>query len=567
MKNIPRRRFLKDAGAVALGFSGLHLFVCRSELASELKNPQDTGFGDLIPDPNRILDLPAGFEYQVLSRGGDTMDDGLFVPGKHDGMAAFAAPGGKILLVRNHELEPDEVNIGAFGPGNALLGQVDPNLFYDAGSSNRPALGGTTTLLYDPESRELQAQFLSLVGTVRNCAGGPTPWNSWITCEEAVQRAGGNFQKDHGFNFEVPATADSGLVQPVPLRAMGRFRHEAVAVHPDTGIVFQTEDRDDGLIYRFIPEMPGNLAAGGRLQALRLRSIFGADTRNWSSRLIRPGEPLEVEWLDLNDVESPGDLLRSQGFARGAAKFARGEGMWYGLGGIYFACTSGGANRTGQIWRYYPSPDEGTSGESDQPGRLELFIEPNSSNLLENADNVTVAPWGDLIICEDGPGTQFLIGVTPEGTTYRFARNALNVSEFAGATFAPDGKTFFVNIFSPGMTLAVTGPWANPTSVPDQSSVKSSIMNSQLHKNYPNPFNLETRIPVRLGAEAAVTLDIYDVTGGLVRRLDLGVLHPGEHMAAWDGLDFTGQAAPSGVYFIQMRAGQFTALQKAVLQK
>ena len=133
--------------------------------------------------------------------------------------------------------------------------------------------------------------------------------------------------------------------------------------------------------------------------------------------------------------------------------------MWYGRGAVYFVCTSGGRAKKGQIWRYLPSPHEGTPEEARDPGTLELFVEPNDGGLIDNADNLTVAPWGDLILCEDGGGEQFVVGVTPRGGIYKFGRNAQSDSEFAGATFSPDGSTLFVNIQSPGLTLAITGPW------------------------------------------------------------------------------------------------------------
>ena len=79
--------------------------------------------------------------------------------------------------------------------------------------------------------------------------------------------------------------------------------------------------------------------------------------------------------------------------------------------------------------------------------------------VLDYPDNLTLSPFGDLIVCEDGRGEQFLIGITPEGKYYKFARNALNNSEFAGVCFAPDGRTMFVNIYHPGMTLAIWGEW------------------------------------------------------------------------------------------------------------
>ena len=160
----------------------------------------------------------------------------------------------------------------------------------------------------------------------------------------------------------------------------------------------------------------------------------------------------------MEDIESPEDDLRQSGFYAGCcARFARGEGIWTGKDGIYFACTDGGVKRKGQIWRYVPSPAEGSPGETKQPGTLELFIEPNDGALVEGCDNVTMAPWGDLIVCEDGNSPQFLVGVRPDGSTYKLGRTT--ISELAGACFSPDGSTLFVYIQTPGMTLAITGPW------------------------------------------------------------------------------------------------------------
>jgi secreted PhoX family phosphatase len=421
-------------------------------------------YGDLIPDPNRLIDLPEGFIYRVISRTGEMMDDGLLVPGAHDGMAAFQGDNGKTILVRNHELESNDIGIGPFGDQNRRLFKVDPQRLFDPGHGRFPCLGGTTTLVYDTKAGRLERHFLSLAGTVRNCAGGLTPWNSWITCEETTEKAGDTFGQDHGYNFEVPASLDLHPIRPVALEAMGRFRHEAVAVDPATGIVYETEDREDGLFYRFLPSQRHRLASGGRLQAAKLRDLKSADTRNYLTEAFPIGTRTTVYWLDLEDVGSPRDDLRYQGFSRGAARFSRGEGIWQGHGAMYFACTDGGVKRKGQIWRYRPSPYEGTKQEEKQPGELELFIEPNDGNLVENADNLTVAPWGDLIICEDGPGDNYLVGVTPMGELYKFARNAMNTSELAGAVFSPDQSTLFVNIQRPGLTLAITGPWLKPKS-------------------------------------------------------------------------------------------------------
>jgi len=241
---------------------------------------------------------------------------------------------------------------------------------------------------------------------------------------------------------------------------MGRFVHEAVAVDPRTGIVYQTEDREDGLIYRYLPTKRGDLHAGGRLQALAL--VSGAhDARNWPGEEphLQVGEKHAVKWIDLDDVDAPNDDLRTRGFALGACRFARCEGMWMGEREVYFVSTDGGRKQIGQVFRYAPSAHEGTAKESAAPGKLELFIEPNDPERVRNPDNVTIAPWGDVILCEDTGGSDArLVGVTPEGALYTFA-HARMPGEFAGATFAPDGSTLFVNIQQSGVTLAITGPW------------------------------------------------------------------------------------------------------------
>ena len=453
-EELSRRDCLKLAGAVTLGFIGLRMSAMHQGRPAQLG-----GYGPLVRDPKGRMDLPAGFSYRILSEKGQRMDDGLILPGAPDGMCALPLAGGLVALVRNHELSPGG---GAFGERGELLKAFDKRKLYDAGDGTKICAGGTTTLVYDPASESVVRQYLSLAGTTRNCAGGPTPWGSWITCEENVDRAGKNgkkdrqylCQRDHGYCFDVPVDAEEP-VDPVPLTAMGRFNHEAVAVDPKTGIVYLTEDRGNGLFYRFIPKTPGKLADGGVLQALVVTGKPQCDTRNWGTVNVPVGEELGAEWLTLDNVEAPEDDLRKRGFEAGAAVFARGEGIWYGDDGIYFACTSGGMSQDGQIFRYVPGPDEsGTRG-----GTVSLFIEPNDGELIKNGDNLTVSPWGDLVVCEDRSGDVVrLVGVTPDGACYTFAHSHMR-SEFAGACFSPDGKTLFVNSQGPGITFAITGPW------------------------------------------------------------------------------------------------------------
>lgn len=426
-----RRHFLT---ATSTAFAALLVNSRVSGKEAPASNFSDPSYGPLVPDPAGVLDLPKGFSYRVLSRLGDVMSDGNKVPNNADGMGCFALPGNRIALVRNHELTASQ------DPGGSPTG-------YDYRDTGTVLPGGTTTLILDARTLKLQRQFRSLAGTIRNCAGGITPWGSWLTCEEDVTRAGQRVAKDHGWVFEVPANAE-GPVDPVPLKAMGRFYHEAAAVDPGTGIVYLTEDREDGLLYRFVPRVPGKLAEGGQLQALVIDAL--PDTRNRGTQAFAPGSWQKVRWMDMDEVESPADDLRKRGAARGATLFARGEGIHMGKDELYFCCTSGGSAKLGQIFRLRPAKDE-----------LQLFFESTSTEQFNYGDNLVVAPNGHLVVCED-QYTQVvdnhLRGISPAGEAYKLGRLHLQ-TELAGACFSPDGKTMFVNVFNPAMTLAITGPW------------------------------------------------------------------------------------------------------------
>ncbi len=444
-----RRTFLVRAAQAALAAPALQaLGACAT--------PPKIGFG-LKPDPKAVLDLPEGFTYTAISRTGDLMSDGLFEPGSHDGMAAFPIEGDRerCVLVRNHEIGPSRKENGAFGADFAKAAALNPAMFFDRAADGRPLLGGTTTLVFNLRTQKVERSFLSLAGTATNCAGGPTPWGSWLTCEETQETPGANVGKPHGYVFEVPAAA-RGLVAPVPLTAMGRFRHEAAAVDPDTGVVYQTEDDSEGLFYRFLPQERGALARGGVLQALAIEGQPGVDTRNWGSGpAFEAGARLRVRWIDVRDVTAPEGDLRQRGRTQGAAIFARGEGLCVaienGRPAFYFACTSGGAAKRGQVWKL--TPDAG--GDT-----LSLFVESAGGAHFDMVDNIVAAPWGDLLLSEDGGGENYVRGVTPAGAVYAIARNALNDSEICGPCFSPDGSTLFFNVQNPGITYAVTGPWA-----------------------------------------------------------------------------------------------------------
>lgn len=448
---LSRRDLLRAAASLpGLGaLRGLALLTVAGQgcRAADRGPPVPGSYGGLISKPaantgETLLELPEGFEYTVFGRTGEPMSDGRPTPAAHDGMAAFQV-GGELRLVRNHEVR------GPVGPGRSIApgpASYDPN-----------APGGTTTLIVNPGTRTLERSFVSLSGSSTNCAGGPTPWGggSWITCEETTRGPADGHTVPHGYCFEVPAAAN-GPVTPVPLRAMGRFVHEAIAVDPATGAVYLTEDQLEAGLYRFLPTRPGELAAGGRLQMLAVRDRPRYDTRTGQRRL----EELPVTWVDIpdpdpRDAEASSAAVRLQGTERGGAAFARLEGAWYGNERIYVNATSGGDRGLGQVWEYRPAADGGL---------LRLLFESSAPELLRSPDNICVSPRpeGGLVLCEDGSGVQHLRGLTRDGVIFDFARNAVpghQDSEFAGATFSPDGQTLFVNIQSPGLTLAIWGDW------------------------------------------------------------------------------------------------------------
>ncbi len=450
-----RRTFLKALSALALPAAGV---TARAASVNDAR---------LVADPGELLDLPEGFRYDIVSKVGTTMSDGLKVPPAHDGMAAFAGDDGRVILVCNHEMPPGYTSRSAFGNGFADLPAEIRDKVYDAGGGRTPGVGGTTTTIYNPATGETERQFLSLGGTEVNCAGGPTPWGSWLSCEECFTDPGTGLnnarivtrEQRHGYVFEVPSRAN-GLVKAEPIKAMGRFEHEACAVHEPTGIVYMTEDRHHSLFYRYIPEVRGELAKGGQLQALAIRGAPSTATHNWSAdNIIAMNAPLEAEWIDLDDVDPDENDLRLRGASRGAATFARGEGLARAGDRFAFSCTIGGPARLGQIWTYTPGPFEGTDREAEAPGTLTLIVEAGEDSMLRNADNLTMAPWGDLVVCEDTRDHCGIVGVRPDGSQYAIADNPYSGSELAGVCFAPDGQTLFVNVQYPGTTLGISGPF------------------------------------------------------------------------------------------------------------
>ncbi len=467
MAPVDRREFLQH-GLVAAGALGFGMFAW-SKLARQGAAPgMHASLGPLRPVPDQtsglpILKLPEGFRYHSFAWAGDIMDDGYAAPGACDGMGVVADEEGVVTLIRNQELSRSS---GAFG---------DPGLAWDNTG------GGTTTLKFDTRQERLVESRTSLAGTVNNCAGGVTPWGTWLSCEEApvtpeLRHFGpelrqkfwylDNARKSHGYVFEVHPEGESN---PRPIIPMGQFYHEAATVDPQTSIVYMTEDRAPYAgLYRYIPDVPGNLQAGGKLQML---SVTGHAELNQSVAL---NVPMTFGWVDIADPargHSPGTHdgagVVAQGMAAGGTAFTSLEGCTFDHGLVYFTSKKGGQAEAGQI--YCLNLPEGT---------LQLIFEAVDRNGFSGMDNIIVSPQGSLMICEDRIGLtkagQHIAGLTPAGDLFAFCQtnpelaakykghvlqNTAVTAEWAGVCFSADGQWMFANIYNPGMTFAITGPW------------------------------------------------------------------------------------------------------------
>ncbi|MFF4980220.1 alkaline phosphatase PhoX [Streptomyces sp. NPDC001046] len=422
------------------------------------------GYGPLVPDPRGILALPAGFTYRVLTHSGKTkLESGEFTPSNHDGTAAFAGPRGTTLLVNNHELKGPRAKWAHPVP-------LTEGLVYDPA-----AAGGCTVVEVRPDGRV--AEWVGIAGTSTNCAGGRTPWGTWLTCEENSDKAGVNgMTKDHGYVFEVDPSDRRANRDPKPLKFFGRYDHEAVVIDPKRGHAYLTEDASgpNGLFFRWTPPKgfaygPGTFRTladdAGVLQAPKCFDSGGRFVDDLS-RATRIGTVYGVDWVDVPDRDARTTPVRKQFGDRDVTRARKLEGMWWGDGGAYivssYARDESPVRHDGQVWFYDPKRRTLT---------LKVLLgvnpDPSADGALDGPDNITVSPYGGLVIAEDGEGVQHLFGATDSGRTYPIARNELNLgteeepeySEFAGVTFSPDGRTLFASIQTPGILLAITGPW------------------------------------------------------------------------------------------------------------
>jgi uncharacterized protein len=474
MSTLDRRKFLARGAALTGSAAMSSMFFSTLTRAGASPSPAlggtpttGVGYGPLAraEDQNgdEILALPEGFSYVTFSKTGDLMSDGTPTPRSHDGMGAYKAPdrSGRTLLIRNHEVRN--------GPGNLANAVIAPeDVKYDA-----LGVGGTVSVLFDTHTGEMVRDWVSFAGSTTNCAGGNAYRDAgWFTCEETVVGPNEGWEQKHGYVFLVGTKADTATAS-VPLTRLGRFAHEAAAVDPANGLIYQTEDSgDDSGFYRYLPYNPLRPDKGGQLQMLAIKGKPNYDTKTGQT----VGVEMPVQWVRIEDpdpdLEGGAPSVAAQGAVKGAALFNRLEGLWYDRrsGGFFFVSTSGGDAGFGQVW-YYDAREN----------HLALWFESPGGSVLDSPDNLLVTPRGGVLLSEDnasptGGGSHplapeiddvnRLIGVTRDGQPFEFALNTLSDAEFAGAVFSPDGSTLFVNVFGDaqpgsGMTAAITGPWGH----------------------------------------------------------------------------------------------------------
>ncbi|AKJ28996.1 alkaline phosphatase PhoX [Caldimonas brevitalea] len=393
-----RRAFLRTSlltgGLLAIGSptawaSGLPAVPANPRVDGQLLRIVGAGgFGELLPPNADGLRLPAGFTSRVIARTGLRVGSTSYVwHGAPDGGATFPSTDGGWIYVSNSER--------ALGAGG--VSAID----FDATGAIRKA-------------------YRICSHTNRNCAGGPTPWGTWLTCEET----------DRGRVYECDPTGE----RPAVARdALGWFDHEAVTVDTTTGYLYLTEDKADGRLYRFRPTQPGRLDAGTLEVARR----------------VGTGAPYALQWLPVPSPNPRTFGLRTRRQVPDSSAFNGGEGIWYHQGTVYF--TTKGDNR---VWALHTASD-----------RLDIVYDAATAAdpVLSGVDNLVVSRRGEVYVAEDGGSMQVVV-IAPDGKVAPLLKvEGQDDSEITGPAFSPDGSRLYFSSqrgsFGFGITYEVSGPF------------------------------------------------------------------------------------------------------------
>ncbi|MFF0111930.1 alkaline phosphatase PhoX [Streptomyces prasinus] len=381
-----RRTFLR---ASAMGGAGAVLggALWHSAAYAAPAQPGTGPYGALGAADAHGIRLPAGFTSRVIARSGQRVPGTSYTwHNAPDGGACYADGSGWIY-VSNSEVDPSG----------------------GAGAVRFSATGAVT------------GAYRILSGTRQNCAGGKTPWNTWLSCEEV----------DRGYVYE---TDPWGAKAAVRRDAMGRFKHEAAAADPVRGVVYLTEDVSDGCFYRFRPATWGDLSSG-TLEVL----VAGSGTSG------------PVSWARVPD---PSGATATRDQVSGAKRFNGGEGCHYANDTCWF--TTKGDNR---VWQYDAAAQAIELAYDDS-------LVTGGTAPLTGVDNVTGSSSGDLFVAEDGGNLEICV-ITPDDVVAPFLRvEGQSGSEITGPAFSPDGTRLYFSSqrgtsgsSSGGITYEVKGPF------------------------------------------------------------------------------------------------------------